>query len=94
MYLMVSKYLVSLDEVEKVRAEHLAYLDGLNERGLLVTAGRQEPPVGGVVLLNVDDEARAREVIADDPYVTSGAAEYTPIGWTATKGALAGYPKP
>jgi hypothetical protein len=47
-----------------------------------------------VVLRNVDDEARARELIADDPYVTSGAAEYTPIGWTPTRGALADYPKP
>ena len=94
MYLMISKYLVSPDEVEKVRGEHLAYLDGLDERGLLVTAGRQEPPTGGVVLLNVDDEARARELIAADPYVTSGTAEYSAVGWNPTRGALAGYPKP
>lgn len=93
MYLMISKYLVSLDEVERVRGEHLAFLDGLAERGLLVTAGRQDPPAGGVVILDVDDEASAREVIASDPYVRGGLAEYTAIGWRPSLGALAGYGK-
>ena len=86
---MISKYLVSLDEVAKVRDEHLAYLDSLAERGVLVGAGRQDPPVGGMILLNVDDEARARELIAEDPYVIHGTAEYTPLGWNVTKGTLA-----
>jgi uncharacterized protein YciI len=91
---MISKYLAPLDEVDQARADHLAFLDGLIERGLLVTAGRQDPPAGGVILLNVDDEAQARELIAADPYQVKGLAEYTAIGWRPTVGVLAGHPKP
>jgi uncharacterized protein YciI len=91
MYLMISKYLAPLDEVDASRADHMAFLDGLEERGLLVTAGRQSPPAGGVVILAVDDEAGARELMAGDPYVQRGLAEYSAVGWQPSRGALAGY---
>ena len=90
---MISKYLVPLDEVDKARDEHLAFLDGLAERGLVVSAGRQEPPTGGVVLLNVDQEAQANDVMSADPYVVKGIAEYAAIGWRPTRGVLADYAK-
>ncbi|MGK5679983.1 YciI family protein [Actinoplanes sp. URMC 104] len=91
---MISKYLAPIEQVDEARDAHLAYLDGLEAQGLVVTAGRQNAPTGGVVLLNVDDEARARELIAQDPYVLRGVAEYSAIGWTPSRGALKDYPKP
>lgn len=91
MYLMISKYLAPLDQVDTVRDDHSAYLDGLERRGLLVAAGRQAPPTGGVVLFDVDTEAEARALIADDPYVKAGVAEYTAVGWRPTRGVLAGW---
>ena len=94
MYLMISRYLVPLEQVDEVRDAHLAYLEGLEARNLVVTAGRQDPAVGGVVLLNVDDEARAQELISQDPYVLRGVAEYTATGWIPTRGALKDFPKP
>ena len=93
MYLMISTYLVPLDEVAKARDAHLAFLEGLFEQGTLVAAGRQDPPVGGMVLLDVADEATAREVMAQDPYVLRGIAEYEAKGWTPTVGALKSYIK-
>lgn len=93
MYLMISTYLVPLDEVAKFRDEHLAFLEGLVAQGTLVAAGRQEPPVGGMVLLDVADEAAAREVISHDPYVLRGAAEYEARGWNPTVGVLTDYGK-
>jgi uncharacterized protein YciI len=89
MYLMISTYLVPLDEVDKQRDQHLAFLDSLGD--LVATAGRQDPPVGGVVVLDAATEAEARELISQDPYVLSGAAEYQVIGWVPARGALAGY---
>ena len=91
MYLMISKYLVPLAEVDQVRDDHLAFLDGLEAQGLVVSAGRQDPPAGGVVILNVNDEARARELMADDPYVVRGIAEYTATGWVPARGVLKDY---
>ncbi|WP_189080003.1 YciI family protein [Mangrovihabitans endophyticus] len=85
---MISTYRVPLEQVDEARADHLAFLGGLEADGLLVSAGRQDPPAGGVVLLAVDSEARAREVMAADPYVTGDLATYQAIGWTPARGAL------
>ena len=89
MYLMISTYLKPLDEVDQARAEHLAFVAGLEQRGLCVAAGRQDPPSGGVILLDVDTETEAREIIAEDPYVRRGLADYRPVGWQISRGVLA-----
>ena len=88
---MISTYRAPLDEVDKAREDHLAYLDGLERRGFVVAAGRQDPPNGGVILFDVDTEEEALALIADDPYVQRGLAEYQPTGWKPTRGVLAGW---
>jgi uncharacterized protein YciI len=88
-YVMISKYLAPVDEVDKVREAHLAFLDGLVQRGKLVIAGRQDPPVGGLVMIEADTEAEARELMADDPYLKHGLAEYTATGFRPSLGRLA-----
>jgi uncharacterized protein YciI len=90
-YLMISQYLAPLDEVDKAVPDHQAFLDGLQDRGLMISAGRQDPPVGGVVLLAVDTEAQAHELMAGDPYVQRKLAEYRAIGWRPSRGVLAGH---
>ena len=94
MYLMISTYLAPLDEVDKAREDHLAFIAGLEERGLVVAAGRQDPAVGGVILFDVDSEQEAQELIAKDPYVLRGLAEYKPIGWKPTRGVLSTWKRP
>lgn len=88
MYLMISKYTAPLAEVDALRDDHLSYLEALEKRGLVVTAGRQDPPVGGVILFNVDTEEEARELISTDPYVLRDVAEYAATSWKPTRGAL------
>ncbi len=94
MYLMISTYVAPLAEVDAARVDHLAYLQELESRGLVVTAGRQDPPAGGVVILAADSEAEAQELISQDPYVLRGLAEYRAIGWQPTRGALADWKRP
>lgn len=91
MYLMISTYLVPLDEVDRLRGQHLAFLDTLEQRGLMVAAGRQDPPAGGVVILDVASEAAAFETMAQDPYVLASAAEYRATGFTPSRGVLKDY---
>ncbi|GAA1584967.1 uncharacterized protein YciI [Actinoplanes couchii] len=91
MYLMISTYLKPLAEVDAARADHLTFLAGLEEAGYSVTAGRIDPPTGGIILLDVDTEAEAHALIAEDPYVKQGLAAYTATGWHPARGALAGY---
>ncbi len=90
MYLMISTYLAPLDEVDKAREAHLEFLDGLEERGLVIAAGRQDPPVGGVILLDTATAEEATEVRAGDPYIQQGLASYVATGWKPTRGSLAG----
>lgn len=94
MYLMISTYLAPADEVDQARPAHLAFVDELERAGVLVAAGRQVPPVGGILLLDVDTEARAHELLTDDPYVRQGLAEYTATGWQPTRGSLADWKSP
>ncbi|TWG26513.1 YciI family protein [Actinoplanes teichomyceticus] len=88
---MISTYQKPLADVDQARDQHLAYIADLEERGLAVTAGRQEPPTGGIILLDVDTEAQAQELIAQDPYVQQGLATYAAVGWQISRGALADY---
>ena len=88
MYLMISTYLAPLDEVDRARDAHLAFVGELEQAGVLVSAGRQDPPVGGVILLNVDTEAEALALMAPDPYIGQGLAEYTATSWKPTRGVL------
>lgn len=94
MYLMISTYLAPLDEVDAARADHLDFLAGLEAMGVVVGAGRQDPPTGGIVLLDVDSEAEARALLAEDPYVTRGLARYEPTGWKLARGPLASWSRP
>jgi uncharacterized protein YciI len=53
-YLMISTYRAPLAEVDTARDDHLRFLDELERRGSWCPAGRQNPPIGGVILFNVD----------------------------------------
>ncbi|WP_067494048.1 YciI family protein [Actinoplanes sp. TFC3] len=94
MYVMISTYLAPLEEVDDAREDHLAFLAGLEERGLVVSAGRQQPAVGGVVILGVDSEDEAVKLMTQDPYVQRNLAEYRAIGWQPSRGVLAGWKNP
>jgi uncharacterized protein YciI len=91
MIVMISKYLKPLAELDAARPDHAKYLDRLEAAGYVVSAGRQEPPVGGIVILDVDTADEARELIADDPYVSRGLAAYEPYGFEPTRGPLANW---
>jgi uncharacterized protein YciI len=85
-YVMISTYLVPLAEIDQIREAHWAFLDALEERGLVVSAGRQDPPVGGVVILDVASAEEAVATMAEDPFVKANAAEYKPVGFTPARG--------
>ena len=91
MFVMISKYLAPLAELDAARPDHAKYLDRLEAAGFVVSAGRQDPPVGGVVIFDVDTADEARELISEDPYVQRGLAEYTPYGFDPSRGVLANW---
>jgi len=88
MYLMISTYLRPLDEVDTVRPAHFEFIAALEARGLVLGAGRRQPPVGAIVLLDVETEEEAVAIFAADPYIIAGVADYEPTQWTPTRGPL------
>ena len=88
MILAVSTYLRPLEEVNQVRSDHQAFLAALDGRGLLVMAGRQNPPVGAVIVLRGQDADEAQALLSDDPYVERGLAAYSVTPFAAARGSV------
>jgi uncharacterized protein len=58
----------------RVMQEHVAYWNGLTDRGIVVIVGPVADPKGawGLAILEVDDEAAARVLGTNDPAMNSG----------------------
>jgi uncharacterized protein YciI len=86
---VIVRYRQPVEEVVKMQEPHRAYLRQLKVDGLLIAAGPQDPRFGGMFLVRVpDDNPRAAlDAIRDnDPYYTSGVAQYELIPWNVTIG--------
>ena len=65
----------SLMTEQLVRA-HVAHLQRLENQNLLELCGPFPEDAGGMVILRVSSEDRAREIAEADPFVASGAERY------------------
>jgi uncharacterized protein YciI len=65
--------------LDRLMAEHLAFLDGLRERGLTATHGpvldQPDPSLRGLVLYRVGSVDEALALGAEDPLVIAGRLE-------------------
>jgi uncharacterized protein YciI len=85
MFVLLLKYIKPVEDVERVRPAHRAYLDGLYAQGKLIVSGPREPLTGGVIFANVPNEVEAMKMIVDDPFFTEKVADYELIRFTPTK---------
>ena len=78
---------VDPDARARVRADHLAYMAGLHDRGRVVMGGPVGDGSGALVVLRADSEEDVRAIIADDPYTAAGvAADHVVRPWTVAIG--------
>ena len=66
---------------QKVVPDHVAYMAQLHERGILIAAGPFRDATGGLILIDVEDEAAARSVAEEDPFVASAVEKYSLRSW-------------
>ena len=71
-YLLEYRY-ADMDARARARADHLDYLNALQANGTVVLAGPLADSSGAVMVLDVEDEAAVRDVIAGDPYTKANA---------------------
>jgi len=62
---------------ERVMSEHFTYLQALMWAGKVLLAGPCMDPVYGLVILEVADEAEARQIMDAEPSVTASVHTYT-----------------
>jgi uncharacterized protein YciI len=86
--LAIIRYRKPLEDVLVQQDAHRAYLRGLKENGVLIASGPMDPRFGGLLLLRVaDGDAKALDNVRDnDPFFTSGVAQYELIGWNPVIG--------
>jgi uncharacterized protein YciI len=84
-YVLIVEYLVPLERVNELRPAHLEYLERHYADGTFLVSGRQDPPVGGLIVAADVDRDRLDGIIETDPYVTEGAARYRIVRFNATQ---------
>ncbi len=76
-------YVKPLDEVDVHRAAHVEWIRAAMDAGIMLLAGRRDPPTGGVLLFRGEADAVAK--VADtDPFVVNGVATVEVVAFTAT----------
>lgn len=85
MFVLIVKYVKPLAEVDVVRAAHFEYLDRYFKEGKFICAGRQTPPVGGLIVCNAAGIDEVRAIVDADPYTQAGVAEYQVIEFTPSR---------
>lgn len=84
MYILQLSYIVPLDEIDRVRDEHMAWIAEQYEAGRFVVSGAKVPRTGGVVIARAMPRAELDGVIASDPFTREGVAAYDVVEFTAT----------
>jgi len=75
MFIITLTYTAPLDQIDVARPAHLEWLKGHFATGRFVVSGRQNPPVGGVIIAK-GTRAEVEDVVKADPYNVQGLADY------------------
>jgi uncharacterized protein YciI len=86
-WLLLSRYVRPLTEVDALRADHVAHLERQREAGRFLAWGRLVPPTGGFVIARGMDRAALDAVLSQDPFTVGGVAEWDVRELSLTGGA-------
>lgn len=85
MFILLLKYVKTVEEVDKELENHIKYLDKYYSLEKFICSGRRNPRIGGVILCNAEDEEEVKEIIKEDPFYANKIAEYEIIEFLPTK---------
>ena len=68
-------YTAPLSEVDAHIEPHLAWVAGGYDSGTFLASGRKEPRTGGVILAQ-GERSQLEALVATDPFVLAGVADY------------------
>jgi uncharacterized protein YciI len=85
MFVLLSRYLKPLEEIDKVVGEHRAFLEKHYASGDLLISGPQNPRTGGVIVTKEMTREAVEAMLAQDPFVREGCSEYQLIEFNPTR---------
>ncbi len=93
LWAIITKNVVSAEEVRKHRDAHLKHQVKLERAGIMFGAGPLAEPNGtrigrGLIIIRADSEAEAREIADADPMHSSGVRQYTLYQWQLAEGHI------
>ncbi|HET6508773.1 MAG TPA: YciI family protein [Baekduia sp.] len=84
MFLLQLSYIAPLDEVDRVRDAHMAWIAEQYEADRFIASGPKVPRTGGVILARAMPRDELDDVIASDPFTLEGVAAYDVMEFSAT----------
>ncbi len=83
-FLIEITYSVPLEEVDKVLAEHRAFLQTGYDSGMLLCSGRMNPITGGIVIARANEQSEIEQFVSNDPFhlhkvATHRVVEFNPV---------------
>ena len=85
MYIIMLKYIKSLEEVEKELEAHIKYLEKYYAMDKFICSGRKNPRVGGVIISKGKNREEIERIIEEDPFKINKIAEYEIVEFMPTK---------
>ena len=80
------------DTLQRIQAEHLAYLESLHEAGFVVTHGplldQPDESIRGLMFFAVGSLEEARRLAEDDPAVRAGRLAVDVMTWWCPAGTM------
>jgi uncharacterized protein YciI len=76
MFVVLLTYTKPLGEIDRLMAEHVAFLGQGYRTGVFLVSGRRIPRSGGVILASAPGRAELEDLMARDPFIREGAASY------------------
>ena len=75
MFILSLIYIAPMNEVDAHIAPHLAWVADGYDSGAFLASGRKEPRTGGVIMA-LGERSQLETLVASDPFVLAGVAEY------------------
>ncbi len=75
-------YIVPIEQVDAVLADHLAWLKAGHEAGHFLAWGPREPRDGGLIFVKAASRAEAEALLMGDPFMLHQLADLAITQWT------------
>lgn len=85
MFLVLTTYKKSIEEVERYLVAHRAFLEEGYQKDYFIVSGPRTTRTGGIILSQLKSHEQLSEILKNDPFAIQGIAEYEIVPFTPVK---------